>query len=248
MTNKLEIPRELADLIDRIADYTGPNAHAQHIEELRALLAADPVSKIERELGSPPAEHMAWLLDKVLSPGDYPVDVLHEQIRSTLEVVGNPVPPLIQTLHANGDLIAAQATIAQQAQRIADLERGRGESVGIPRISGIGRDADYPKALVLYLGKVPDDDDVRAIQNVLRAPTEQPAPVAVVNLRNFANSMIDIALEGGNADGIRIQELAVEHGLLKPEQRTERCGDACSCAEYADFPVECFRKVKALNA
>lgn len=77
--------------------------------------------------------------------------------------------------------------------------------------------------------------------------TSQPAPVVVVNLRDFANAMIDIALEGGNADGIQIQELAVEHGLLKPEQRTERCSDTCSCAEYADFPVECLRKVKELN-
>lgn len=76
---------------------------------------------------------------------------------------------------------------------------------------------------------------------------EQPAPVAVVNLRNFANAMIDIALEGCDADGGHIQELAIKHGLLKPEQRTERCGDTCSCAEYADFPVECFRKVKELN-
>jgi hypothetical protein len=76
---------------------------------------------------------------------------------------------------------------------------------------------------------------------------EQPAPVAVVSLRNFANAMIDIALEGCDADGAQIQELAVEHGLLKPEHRTERCGDACSCAEYADFPVECFRKADELN-
>ena len=76
---------------------------------------------------------------------------------------------------------------------------------------------------------------------------EHPAPKTVVNLRNFANAMIDIALEGADADGAQIQELAVEHGLLKPEQRTERCGDTCSCAEYAGFPVECFRKVKELN-
>lgn len=42
------------------------------------------------------------------------------QLRALL--AAEPVPPLIQTLHANGDRIAMQATIAQQAQRIADLE------------------------------------------------------------------------------------------------------------------------------
>lgn len=68
-----------------------------------------------------------------------------------------------------------------------------------------------------------------------------------IGMRDFANAMIDIALEGGNADGAHIQALAVEHGLLKPEQRTERCGESCSCAAFADWPVECFRKVKELN-
>lgn len=90
-------------------------------------------------------------------------------------------------------------------------------------------------------------DECRKTGGTFMLYAEQPAPVASNNLRNFANSMIDIALEGCNADGVQIQELAVEHGLLKPEQRTERCGDTCSCAEYADFPVECFRKVKELD-
>ncbi len=80
-----------------------------------------------------------------------------------------------------------------------------------------------------------------------RHPTSPPAPVSLASLRNFANAMIDIALEGSDADVAHIQELAVKHGLLNPEQRTERCGDSCSCAEYADFPVECFRKAKELN-
>ncbi|BBP51196.1 hypothetical protein PHLH3_08220 [Pseudomonas sp. St386] len=36
-------------------------------------------------------------------------------------------PALIETLRANGDRIAMEATIAQQAQRIADLEAGKGQ-------------------------------------------------------------------------------------------------------------------------
>lgn len=85
------------------------------------------------------------------------------------------------------------------------------------------------------------------LQRGTKLYTSPPAPVASENLCNFANAMIDIALEGADADGGHIQELAVKHGLLMPEQRTERCGDSCQCAEYADFPVECFRKVKELN-
>lgn len=54
-----------------------------------------------------------------------------EELRALL--AADPVPPLIQTLHANGDSIAMEATIAQQAQRIADLERGRGEPVAVIR-------------------------------------------------------------------------------------------------------------------
>lgn len=36
-------------------------------------------------------------------------------------------PTLIETLHANGDRIAMEAIIAQQAQRIADLEADKGQ-------------------------------------------------------------------------------------------------------------------------
>lgn len=72
-------------------------------------------------------------------------------------------------------------TPAEELRAILDkpAAQHQGEPVAIPRISGIGRDADHPKALILYLGKVPDDYDIRAIQNALRQPSEQPAPVAV---------------------------------------------------------------------
>lgn len=48
-------------------------------------------------------------------------------ICGAIHLAAESAQPLIQTLHANGDRIAMEATIAQQAQRIADLERGRGE-------------------------------------------------------------------------------------------------------------------------
>ncbi|QGJ86899.1 hypothetical protein SMS21_070 [Pseudomonas phage vB_PaeM_SMS21] len=39
----------------------------------------------------------------------------------------------------------------------------------MPEISGIGRDAEHPRAVVLYLRNEPSDEDMRAIQNFLRA-------------------------------------------------------------------------------
>ncbi|TRL94316.1 hypothetical protein FNL65_32255 [Pseudomonas aeruginosa] len=46
----------------------------------------------------------------------------------------------------------------------------------VPEISGIGRDAEHPRAVVLYLRNEPSDEDMRAIQNFLRAmPAAAPA-------------------------------------------------------------------------
>uniref|UniRef100_A0AAU8L051 Uncharacterized protein n=1 Tax=Pseudomonas phage PA_L9 TaxID=3232177 RepID=A0AAU8L051_9CAUD len=45
----------------------------------------------------------------------------------------------------------------------------------VPEISGIGRDAEHPRAVVLYLRNEPSDEDMRAIQNFLRA---MPADVS----------------------------------------------------------------------
>lgn len=186
----------------------------------------------------------------------------HEQLKGAL-LTAIPVPPLIKTLHANGDRIAMEATIAQQAKWIADLERvrdehvaavrGRGEPTGWRLVPAEPTDDMIKAGIDTPVANTGDDeiDQPQDYRNVykamINAVAEQPAPVASENLRNFANAMIDIALEGCDADGGHIQELAIKHGLLKPEQRTERCSDACSCAEYADFPVECFRKVKELN-
>lgn len=60
-------------------------------------------------------------------------------------------------------------------------------------------------------------------------------------LASFAKEMIDAAFEGGSFDGSEIQEIAVKHGLLNIENRTEECGEVCACREHG-FPSECYRK------
>lgn len=103
MTKKLEIDRpRLVEIIELFE--SGRHAQACNAaSQLRALLANEPVDFPECS-GTPEScpENEGYGCCKV--------------------------PPIIQTLHANGDRIAMEATIAQQAQRIADLERGRGEA------------------------------------------------------------------------------------------------------------------------
>lgn len=68
----------------------------------------------------------------------------------------------------------------------------------------------------------------------------------LASLKAFANEMIGAAFEGGSFDGGDIQDIAVKHGLLQIEQRTEECGEVCACREYG-FPAECYRKTDLLK-
>jgi hypothetical protein len=52
-------------------------------------------------------------------------------------------------------------------------------------------------------------------------------------LRAFAQAVME-AWPIFDIDGDTLQEVAVKHGMLKPETRHEPCGETCACAEYAD--------------
>lgn len=45
----------------------------------------------------------------------------------------------------------------------------------------------------------------------------------------------------GDVDGGTLQDLAVKHGVIVPVPVKEACGEVCSCAEYDDFPQDCYR-------
>lgn len=71
-------------------------------------------------------------------------------------------------------------------------------------------------------------------------------------LRAFARDIM-AAWPDGDVDGGALQEIAVAHGLLVPETRTEPCGDACECAEYhspEDMAegVTCYRRGPLLSS
>lgn len=42
-------------------------------------------------------------------------------------------------------------------------------------------------------------------------------------------------------DGCDIEDYAVACGLFERQYVTESCGDKCRCAEYDDFPTNCYR-------
>lgn len=64
-------------------------------------------------------------------------------------------------------------------------------------------------------------------------------------LREFAIAVIDSYLDGGDMDGLEIEELAAKLGLLEGRTVKEECCENCACAEIG-FPTTCYRKSKVL--
>lgn len=62
-------------------------------------------------------------------------------------------------------------------------------------------------------------------------------------LLRFAKELLQEAYEsgGGDIDGGWLQDTAFNYGLLEKVTVTEPCGDNCHCAEWDDFPQDCFR-------
>lgn len=114
MNNDIKISRDLAERFANSANFTLEEINAA-IQELRALLAAPVVERQE------PVLYQHWYQGAWFDTSLADVEKLEADGWKIRRLYAEPVPPLIQTLHANGDRIAMEATIAQQAQRIADL-------------------------------------------------------------------------------------------------------------------------------
>ena len=70
-------------------------------------------------------------------------------------------------------------------------------------------------------------------------------------LRAFAKDIMSYFPDHG-LEGDELQEIAVKHGLLRPEIRHEPCGESCNCMNYvcsSDWAegVECYRKTPLLT-
>jgi hypothetical protein len=69
-----------------------------------------------------------------------------------------------------------------------------------------------------------------------------PPGTALQALAKFGAAVIEEARgELGDLDGGWLQDKAVECGVLEPVTALAPCGDECRCAEYDDFPQECFQ-------
>ena len=118
---------------------------------------------------------------------------------------------------------------AQRAESRADtLERERDEALH-----------NYETAL----------DSIEYDQATVRRLTAElaQAKADTASLRAFAQSVMQSWPEGGDIDGCDLQDKAEKHGLLRPETRTEPCGENCWCEEYDDFPQTCYRKTALLT-
>jgi hypothetical protein len=144
-------------LFETMVCYTAAN----HCED--ALHMVGPVVErqpVEIELGSPPAVHMAWLLDKVVNPGDYPQKVLHEQIRSTLDVVGKHTAP--------PELAELQATIERLRDELGECKGEYDRAVN--KVDALReRLAERDALLQMFIDNSDDGDVVELSRHALSA-------------------------------------------------------------------------------
>ncbi|WP_427197174.1 hypothetical protein [Pseudomonas aeruginosa] len=96
---------------------------------------------------------VAWMHDQ---PNR--VDVIHRDVKDLLQRVPGSSRGIYRPLD-----VSEHYTIPLYAAPVAQAQHS------VPEISGIGRDAEHPRAVVLYLRNEPSEEDMRAIQNFLRA-------------------------------------------------------------------------------
>lgn len=80
----------------------------------------------------------------------------------------------------------------------------------------------------------------------IRSPEFAGMVADLAALRAFAQDALENFADG-DLDGGTRQDLAVKHGLLRPVEVAQACGEHCVCAEYGDFPMECYRKTPRLT-
>lgn len=62
------------------------------------------------------------------------------------------------------------------------------------------------------------------------------------SLVGFVDAIIQVVWDAGSLDGGDIQDLALEHGVLKEVDILEPCSEFCACAEVTEGPYKCYRK------
>lgn len=82
-----------------------------------------------------------------------------------------PLEMIAEWRRGCGNTIGAEPEQCEECTKalIEAIAAKLAEPVAVPQVAGMGRDTSHPRAVVLYLRSEPTDDDIRAIQDVLRA-------------------------------------------------------------------------------
>lgn len=82
----------------------------------------------------------------------------------------------LEALLSQHQMVRDQEAICALRAALAEAEAPKAEPVTLPRVYGVGRDAEYPRALLVDFDRVPTDDELRALHELVRSP---PAPQPV---------------------------------------------------------------------
>ncbi|EPK1714499.1 hypothetical protein L4Z34_006195, partial [Pseudomonas aeruginosa] len=151
-----------------------PEKEAERIERLQAFREQlDPLNL------APHAEAFNEAPDEALRPeqaeAERPEVVGYRIMRAQADKIYQRVDKAAAEYEAGRSALGYMEDIAEAAlclrNRLDDLLAAAPTQAqhSVPEISGIGRDAEHPRAVVLYLRNEPSEEDMRAIQNFLRA-------------------------------------------------------------------------------
>lgn len=93
---------------------------------------------------------------------------------------------------------------------------------------------------------VNEGDDERLVRAVLEpTPPKAEAQAVPEGLRRLAAfgawAVGEFRCEIGDVDGASAQDAMERLGVLHPVTVAEPCGEPCRCADYGEFPIDCFR-------
>ncbi|HBO4125329.1 TPA: hypothetical protein L4T97_004997 [Pseudomonas aeruginosa] len=163
------------------------------------------VAELERQ------QPVAWMHDQ---PNR--VDVIHRDVKDLLQ----RVPGSSRGIHRPLD-VSEHYTIPLYAAPVAQAQHS------VPEISGIGRDAEHPRAVVLYLRNEPSEEDMRAIQNFLRAIS---ADVLTQAQHSMPKAWLDVQAE-------RRRQVEAEGWTPEHDDEHDSGEIACAAACYALPPA-----------
>lgn len=144
---------------------------------------------------------------------------------------------------------ARQEAVQRVRDRVAQAERA--EIVAAAEAMGAAHYATSPspdmRIEATTITSAPLDGSASEAPTSATPETITPTPYDDRrNLLRFAAAVMEDWHEGDLDGGYR-QDLAVKHGLLRVVRVGAPCGEECLCAEYGDFPQDCYQPTSLLR-